>query len=84
MVTLLTSDEDIDNFFKSFAERGEGESEDESKAGDAIQEERVEVEDEPVLPRDTPVEQEPIQELPTEEPLIQVPPKTDDDDDCFF
>ncbi|MEK6172822.1 hypothetical protein WI666_02630 [Vibrio cholerae] len=25
-------DEDIDNFFKSFAERGEGESEDESNA----------------------------------------------------
>ncbi|EAS1663308.1 DUF3150 domain-containing protein, partial [Salmonella enterica subsp. enterica] len=81
---VVDLDEDIDNFFKSFAERGEGESEDESKAGDAIQEERVEVEDEPVLPGDTPVEQEPIQELPTEEPLIQVPPKTDDDDDCFF
>ncbi|WP_440494615.1 DUF3150 domain-containing protein [Serratia sarumanii] len=81
---VVDLDEDIDNFFKSFAERGEGESEDESKAGDAIQEERVEVEDEPVLPGDTPVEQELIQELPTEEPLIQVPPKTDDDDDCFF
>ncbi|ERF93816.1 hypothetical protein SEEHRA23_06440 [Salmonella enterica subsp. enterica serovar Heidelberg str. SARA33] len=41
-------DEDIDNFFKNFAERGEGESEDESNAGDVVQEERVDVEDEPV------------------------------------
>ncbi|MEK6165057.1 hypothetical protein WI664_06970 [Vibrio cholerae] len=52
-------DEDIDNFFKSFAERGEGESEDESNAGDVVREERVDVEDEPVLPEETPVEQEP-------------------------
>ncbi|WP_387489043.1 DUF3150 domain-containing protein [Photorhabdus sp. RM96S] len=77
-------DEDIDNFFKNFAERGDGESEDESNAGEAVQEERVEVEDEPVLPEETPVEQEPIQEEPTTEPLNQQPPKTDDDGDFFF
>lgn len=77
-------DEDIDNFFKSFAERGEGESEDESNAGDVVREERVDVEDEPVLPEETPVEQEPVQEEPTEEPLNQELPKTDDDGDYFF
>lgn len=70
VVTLLT-DEDIDNFFKSFAERGEGESEDESNAGDVVREERVDVEDELVLPEETPVEQEPVQEETTEEPLNQ-------------
>lgn len=77
-------DEDIDNFFKNFAERGEGESEDESNAGDVVQEERVDVEDEPVWPEETPVEQEPVQEEPKEESLNQEPPKTDDDDDLFF
>ncbi len=77
-------DEDIDNFFKSFAERGEGESEDESNAGDVVREERVDVEDELVLPEETPVEQEPVQEETTEEPLNQELPKTDDDGDYFF
>ncbi len=77
-------DEDIDNFFKNFAERGEGESEDESNAGDAIQEELVDVEDEPALPEEALVKQEPVHEEPKEEPLNQEPPKTDDDDDLFF
>jgi hypothetical protein len=77
-------DEEIDNFFKNFAELGEGESEDESNAGEADQEGRVDVEDEPVLPEETPVEQEPTQEEPTKEPLNQELPKTDDDGDYFF
>ncbi|EHK7495360.1 DUF3150 domain-containing protein [Escherichia coli] len=73
-------DEDIDNFFKNFTECSEDESEDKSNAGDAIQEEHVDVEDEPVLPEETPVEQESIQE----ENPDQEPPKTDDDGDYFF
>ncbi|MEQ1965906.1 DUF3150 domain-containing protein [Xenorhabdus nematophila] len=77
-------DEDIDSFFKNFAERGEGESEDDPNAGDAVQDEYVDVEDEPVLPEETLVEPDPIQEEPAKEPLNQEPPKTDDDGDFFF
>ncbi|ELF8911477.1 DUF3150 domain-containing protein, partial [Salmonella enterica] len=53
-------------------------------AGDVVREERVDVEDELVLPEETPVEQEPVQEETTEEPLNQELPKTDDDGDYFF
>lgn len=53
-------------------------------AGNVVREERVDVEDELVLPEETPVEQEPVQEETTEEPLNQELPKTDDDGDYFF